>query len=283
MSIRRKMKCIISWILVLVMFAGIGVNVDTVQAAQNKPEGYVTISFSDYGVRKAGEKVDFPNQLGVIIPPTKVPFYANENIAQVTVRLLEMCGISYGNTGTLESGFYLANIQNFYNEVYGGVVPSFGEFDSGSCSGWMISWNNWFINMSTSAFKVEDGDLIKWQNTCQLGADIGCDWNNPTAKMTGVTFQENYGVLTPEFNETVENYTYIIPDTVSHICLEVQQENYWSTLTCKVGNTSYKPMQPIPVEDGTKIEFDCAFSEYAGNPPKDVDHFTITIQKKNKN
>ena len=274
---KKIFKRIVSWLLFLCMITGLFNPATFVHAdSTDVPAGYVTMSFVDYGIRVEGEKVDFPEQLGVIIPETQVPFYEGENIAEVTVRLLEECGIGYGNTGNIEDSFYLANIQGFENDIYG-YVDSFGEFDSGSSSGWMISQNNWFINMSTSMFQVEDGDIIKWQNTCQLGADIGCDWNNASAEMTGINFKENYGVLTPEFDPSVENYTYTIPSSVSSICFEVLQENYWSILTCKVGENTYKPMQAIPVENGTLIEQSCAFSEYAGDPPKDEDFITITI------
>ena len=274
---KKTLKRIVSWLLFLCMIIGLFNQTTFVQAnSTDVPSGYVTMSFVDYGIRVEGENVDFPNQLGVIIPETQVPFYSGENIAEVTVRLLEECGIAYGYTGSIENSFYLANIQGFENDVYG-YVDSFGEFDSGTYSGWMISQNNWFINMSASMFQVEDGDIIKWQNTCQLGADIGCDWNNASAEMTGINFKENYGVLNPEFDPSVENYTYTIPSSVSSIRFEVLQENYWSILTCKVGENSYKPMQAIPVENGTEIKLSCAFSEYVGDPPKDEDFITITI------
>lgn len=274
---KKIFKRIVSWLLFLCMIIGLLNPATFVHAdSTDVPAGYVTMSFVDYGIRVEGEDVDFPEQLGVIIPETQVPFYAGENIAEVTVHLLEECGIAYGYTGNIDSSFYLANIQGFEDDYYG-YVDSFGEFDSGVSSGWMISQNNWFINMSTSMFQVEDGDIIKWQNTCQLGADIGCDWNNASAEMTGINFKENYGALTPEFDTSVENYTYTVPSSVSSIRFEVLQENYWSILTCKVGENTYKPMQAIPVENGTVINISCAFSEYAGDPPKDEDFITITI------
>lgn len=276
---KRAFKRIVSLVLLLCMITGLFNQAILVHAdGADVPAGYVTMSFVDYGIRVEGEDVDFPEQLGVIIPATQVPFYEGENIAEVTVRLLEQRGLGYDYTGNIEDSFYLSNIQGFENETYG-YVDSFGEFDSGSSSGWMISQNNWFINKSTSMCQVEDGDIIKWQNTCQLGADIGCDWNNASAEMTGINFKENYGVLSPEFDPSVENYTYTIPSSVSSISFEVLQENYWSILTCKVGEKSYKPMQAIPVENGTSIELYCAFSEYEGNPPTDEDVITITIVK----
>ena len=76
----------------------------------------------------------------------------------------------------------------------------------------MITWNNWFINMGASEFQVDDGDIIKWQYTCQLGNDIGNSMDNPSAEITGINFASNYGTLSPAFNiEYRYNYTYTIP------------------------------------------------------------------------
>ena len=125
--------------------------------------GYVTVSFEDYGVRVEGENIDsaYKNPRGVIVSATKVPFKAYDTIASVTLRLLKAKGISTSYQGSEFSGFYLSS------------VGGFGEFDAGSGSGWMITWNGWFINKGASEFAVKDGDVVKWQYTCQLGADIG--------------------------------------------------------------------------------------------------------------
>lgn len=238
-------------------------------------DGYVTVSFEDYGKRL--NDADFETQLGVLISPTKVPYETGDTISKVTVRLLDALDIDYTHTGSVENAFYLSAIKDFKLSD-STTVDSFGEFDSGAGSGWMITLNNWFVNRSTAEFAVEDGDYIKWQNTCQLGADIGCDWSKPSAKITGISFNRNYGTLSPAFNERVTNYIYTIPSSVKTISLEALQENYWAILTCKVGNTVYKPMAEIPVKNGTLIELDCAFAEYAGDPATDTDRVTITIQ-----
>ena len=136
--------------------------------------GYVTISFVDQGVRVAGETgLKYPVPLGTIIAPTKVPFKQGENIAQVTKRLLDHLGIGMSYSGSLNSGFYLGAISGF--EVGGTPYGSMGEFDAGVGSGWMITQNGIFINQGASQFKVHDGDVLKWQYTCQLGKDIGDD------------------------------------------------------------------------------------------------------------
>jgi hypothetical protein len=134
--------------------------------------GYVTISFTDNGKRVQGETgLKYPKALGTIIKATKVPYKDGEKITHVTKRLLDHLGIRMEYTGTLESGFYLGAICNF--ELKGTPYDSMGEFDAGVGSGWMITLNKTFIKYGASDFTVENGDTIKWQYTCQLGADIG--------------------------------------------------------------------------------------------------------------
>lgn len=137
--------------------------------------GYVTVSFEDNAVRVTGETgLKFPVPLGTIVEPTRVPFKANENVAQATKRLLDHLNIGMSYSGTLESGFYLGAITDF--EVDSTPYDSMGEFDAGVGSGWMITQNGVFINKGAAEFKVADGDILKWQYTCQLGADIGDDY-----------------------------------------------------------------------------------------------------------
>ena len=147
--------------------------------------GYVTISFVDQGVRVAGETgLKYPVPLGTIIAPTKVPFKQGENIAQVTKRLLDHLGIGMSYSGSLNSGFYLGAISGF--EVGGTPYGSMGEFDAGVGSGWMITQNGIFIDQGASQFKVQDGDVLKWQYTCQLGADIGDSYYASVKEVIGL-------------------------------------------------------------------------------------------------
>ncbi|MBE5866886.1 MAG: hypothetical protein E7292_11895 [Lachnospiraceae bacterium] len=141
-------------------------------------DGYVTISFEDYGIRRKDETgLKFPVPLGMIVEATQVPFQSGESIARVTLRLLDafQIGCVYGETD--DKGFYLSAIQNFV--VDNTPYVEMGEFDAGSGSGWMVTWNkggkdkDWFIDKGASEFTVTEGDIIRWQYTCQLGADIG--------------------------------------------------------------------------------------------------------------
>ena len=161
--------------------------------------GYVTISFVDNGVRVKGESgLKYPKALGTIIKATKVPYKSGEKITHVTKRLLDSLGIRMSYTGTLESGFYLGAICDF--ESKGTPYDSFGEFDAGVGSGWMITLNKTFIEYGASEFEVKNGDVIKWQYTCQLGKDIGdpfysglssSDEKNKTENETEESTEEN--------------------------------------------------------------------------------------------
>lgn len=241
-------------------------------------KGYVTISFEDFGERKKGESgIIYKNQLGEIIEEVKVPFKSRDTIAAVTLRLLKALDIEAGYTGNATSDFYLLSIGNF--DLNGKHYESFGEFDAGASSGWMVKQNNWFINKGASEFFVEDGDIIEWVYTCHLGADIGCDWSNTSAEITGIKFKSNYGKLSPAFDEDIEEYVYTISSTINAISFKIEQENYWAKATYKVGEKSYKPMEKIDVQDGTIIKVESIFSEYAGAEAIDSDTIVVTIRK----
>lgn len=135
-------------------------------------EGYVYVSFVDNGKRVEGESnITYPKALGTIISSKKVPFAKGDTVADVTLRLLDAYGFTYQHTGTTKDGFYLASIGSFTHK--GIDYDSFGEFDAGSGSGWMITLNKEFIRYGASDFVVKNADTVKWQYTCQLGEDIG--------------------------------------------------------------------------------------------------------------
>ncbi|MBQ4504581.1 MAG: S-layer homology domain-containing protein, partial [Firmicutes bacterium] len=154
--------------------------------------GYVTVSFEDKGIRKTAELDDidsmFKKPLGTIIKATKVPFKKDDTIAAVTLRLLDELDYSVEYEGDENSGFYLETIGNF--KINGKTCESFGEFDAGQDSGWMITWNEWFIDQGASEFKVKDDDIVRWQYTCQLGRDIGDDYFEREDSATDTTTKE---------------------------------------------------------------------------------------------
>lgn len=60
-----------------------------------------------------------------------------------------------------------------YNSVYIEGIGNLYEFDGGPQSGWMFSVNGEFPNYGCSAVKLNDGDVVEWVYTCDLGNDVG--------------------------------------------------------------------------------------------------------------
>jgi hypothetical protein len=60
-----------------------------------------------------------------------------------------------------------------YNSVYVEGINNLYEFDGGAQSGWMYSVNSWYPNYGCSVYTLNDGDVIRWRYTKNLGADIG--------------------------------------------------------------------------------------------------------------
>ncbi len=237
-----------------------------------EPKGYAYFSIEDFASREDG--AEFAEPLGVILERTRVPFYEGDTIADVTVRTLEENGITPGYSGDTKGGFYLSSIQNFTHN--GEFIPSFGEFSAGTMSGWMISLNDWFINMGASEFLVTEGDTIRWQYTGQLGMDIGSDWTNQSAQITGLKIGNNLGVLSPAFSQEVKQYTLTVPPNTKFVQVEAEA-NKLSHVRYYVGEKEYKYLNDIPIEHGTVIKISSIFDDtYSG--VYDSDELFITIQ-----
>jgi len=103
---------------------------------------------------------------GYIFNSQQVLFYEGESVYDVLKREMEKAGIAMEVSWT--PGFnsvYVEGIQNLY------------EFDGGKLSGWMYEVNGWFPNYGCSRYLLQEGDDIRWRYTCDLGRDVGCDWD----------------------------------------------------------------------------------------------------------
>ena len=60
-----------------------------------------------------------------------------------------------------------------YNSAYIEGIHNLYEFDCGELSGWMYKVNDWFPNYGCSRYQLQDGDVICWEYTCDLGVDVG--------------------------------------------------------------------------------------------------------------
>ncbi len=108
------------------------------------------------------EKRELVPEDGWIIAPQKVVFYEGESVFTVLQRVCKALEIpmEFVNTPIYNSA-YIEGISNLY------------EFDVGELSGWMYEVNGWFPNYGCSRYLLQNGDIIEWHYTCDLGADIG--------------------------------------------------------------------------------------------------------------
>ena len=99
---------------------------------------------------------------GVILSTTSVTFSEGESVYDVLQRVCRDHGIHMESSWTpMYNSAYIEGINNLY------------EFDVGNESGWMYKVNGWFPNYGCSRYQVQNGDVICWVYTCDLGKDVG--------------------------------------------------------------------------------------------------------------
>ena len=108
------------------------------------------------------EKRELVPEDGWILEPMTVTFYEGESVFNVLQRTCKQQKIhmEFENTPIYNSA-YIEGINNLY------------EFDVGNTSGWMYRVNGWFPNYGCSRYQLQNGDVIEWVYTCDLGDDVG--------------------------------------------------------------------------------------------------------------
>ena len=99
---------------------------------------------------------------GIILQTTKVELYQGESVFDVLKRVTRESGIKleFRNDAVHGSGYIVG-------------INHLNELDCGSGSGWMYTVNDWFPNYGCAKYTLQDGDVIEWIYTCDLGRDIG--------------------------------------------------------------------------------------------------------------
>ena len=108
------------------------------------------------------EKAELVPADGWLLKETQGSFAEGESVFDVLQRVTREHKIhmEYSDTPMYNSA-YIEGIGNLY------------EFDCGSGSGWQYSVNDWFPNYGCSGYVLEDGDVIRWVYTCNMGKDVG--------------------------------------------------------------------------------------------------------------
>ena len=108
------------------------------------------------------DKLEMVPSGGTILAKTTVTFYEGESVFDVLQRVCKENGIHLESSWTpIYNSAYIEGIHNLY------------EFDCGALSGWMYRVNGWYPNYGCSRYQLQDGDVVEWRYTCDLGNDVG--------------------------------------------------------------------------------------------------------------
>ena len=136
-------------------------------AAKGSVIGTATISVSCEEIAKnenVGERLKASGLVpkdGIIVPETQVTIYEDDTAFSVLKTILDNNRILFDYSDISDTSAYVKGINNIY------------EYDCGDLSGWMYSVNGIFPTVSSSEYKLSDGDTVVWQYTCDLGRDVG--------------------------------------------------------------------------------------------------------------
>lgn len=101
---------------------------------------------------------------GLIYAQREISFYEGESVFDILQRETK------NNRIHMEYSFFPG-----FNSNYIEGINNLYEFDCGKNSGWMYCVNGWYPNYGCSRYAVQDGDVIEWNYTCDLGRDLGRD------------------------------------------------------------------------------------------------------------
>lgn len=101
---------------------------------------------------------------GTVLAPTAVEFKKDDTVLDVLKKITRKNKIQMEYRG-VKGGAYIEGIDNIY------------EFDLGAKSGWMYRVNGEFPNKGAGVYKVNEGDVIEWLYTTDLGEDIGAKFD----------------------------------------------------------------------------------------------------------
>ena len=112
----------------------------------------------------AGGKAALVPQSGILLETVESEFVGGDSVFDVFRKTLreEKLHFEYVDASAYDS-VYVEGIGNIY------------EFDCGPQSGWMYSVNGIYPGLGCSAYTLADGDVIVFQYTCDLGADLGAE------------------------------------------------------------------------------------------------------------
>ncbi|MER1998297.1 MAG: DUF4430 domain-containing protein [Lysinibacillus sp.] len=139
-----------------------------------EPKRYVTISIQVHSLLKHRDMLHpslqsekYVPASGFVLTPKKYELLTKKDtVWNVLQRAVKEHGIHLEYEGANE---------NIYNNVYIEGINHLYEFSAGPLSGWMYRVNGVYPNYGSSQYVLQDGDVIEWHYTVDLGRDLGAD------------------------------------------------------------------------------------------------------------
>ncbi len=174
----RKDILILSVIVLLIVLAISGTKVQSVEEYYlthiddiTEDSEVVSISISCKTVLSNMDKL--PDRLrdekyvpsdGVILEETQLVLRKGDTVFDILQRVTKHNKIQMD---------FLGADKSVYNSVYVKSINHLYEFSCGPLSGWMFRVNGIFPNHGASKVTLKDGDRIEFLYTCDLGEDLG--------------------------------------------------------------------------------------------------------------
>ena len=158
-------------VIVLSMFYGCG-KANTAHVADTNGDGKLTCTLEVRCDTLLGnldrmtmEKAALVSENGILLETAEVEFEGGESVFDVFRKTLraEKLHFEYIDASAYDS-VYIEGIGNIY------------EYDCGPQSGWMYSVNGVYPGLGCSAYTLADTDVIVFSYTCDMGADLGVDY-----------------------------------------------------------------------------------------------------------
>lgn len=109
-------------------------------------------------------KLDVLPSDGIILEPVTVEFSEGDSVFDI---LQSYCRVHKIHMESMNTPIY--------GSAYVEGIGNLCETDCGSLSGWVYRVNGWYPNYGCGRYIPENGDVIEWRYTCDLGKDVGCE------------------------------------------------------------------------------------------------------------
>lgn len=109
---------------------------------------------------------EFVPRDGVILPETEYVLRPGDTVFRLLDRVTRYNQIQMEYEGA---------DKNSFSSVYIEGIHYLYEFSCGPLSGWMYRVNGVYPTYGSSRYTLQDGDVVEWVYTCDLGHDVGCE------------------------------------------------------------------------------------------------------------